>query len=65
LEDLVVEAKFEQLLNKYLTVDYMGMVEWLLGTYFQWLVISDVVRVHLSQTNTIHLCNVTPDATLY
>jgi hypothetical protein len=36
--DPEVEAKFEQLLWQYSTVDYMGTVEWFLGTHFQWLV---------------------------
>ena len=52
----------------------MGTVEWFLGTYFQWLVTSSVVKVHLSQTgftshlveeNNINLRHITPDATLY
>ena len=73
-DDPAVEAKFERLLKHYSTVDFMGTVEWFLGTHFQWLVTPDVVKVHLSQTgfashlveeNDVHLRNITPDATPY
>jgi hypothetical protein len=69
-----VKAKFQQLLKKYVTVDFMGAMEWLLGMHFQWMVTPDKVKVHLSQTgialhlvedNSIHLRNITPDATPY
>ncbi len=52
----------------------MGKVECFLGTHFQWMVMPDEVKVHLSQTsfashlvdnNNVHLRNVTPDATPY
>jgi hypothetical protein len=45
-----------------------------LGTHFQWMAMTKLVQVHLSQTgftshlvkeNNIHLCNVTPNATPY
>ncbi len=70
--DPTAEAKFQQLLTKYVTVNFMGAVEWFLGTHFQWMVTPNEVRVHLSQTgfaldlmedNNIHICNITPDAT--
>jgi hypothetical protein len=73
-DDPAVEATFERLLKQYSTVDFMGTVEWFLGTHFQWLVSPDVVKVHLSQTgfashlveeNDVHLRNITPDATPY
>jgi hypothetical protein len=73
-EDPAVEAKFERLLNERAMVDLMGMVEWFLGTHFQWMATPKPVQVHLSQTgfashlikeNNIHLRNVTPDATPY
>jgi hypothetical protein len=57
-----------------LAVEFMGMVEWFLGTHFQWLLTPDRVKVHVSQTrfathlveeNNIHLQIVTPDATPY
>jgi hypothetical protein len=66
--------KFEQLLDKYTKVNFMGTVEWFLGTQFQWLVTPDLVQTHLSQTgftshlvkeNIVYLRNVTPDATPY
>jgi hypothetical protein len=72
--DPEVEAKFEQLLQQYSRVDYMGTVEWFLGTHFQWLVNPSGVKVHLSQTgfashlveeNDIDLRHITPDATPY
>jgi hypothetical protein len=70
--NLAVKAKFQQLLKKYITANFMGAVEWFLGMHFQWMVTPDEVKVHLSQTgfalhlvedNNIHLCNITPDAT--
>ena len=73
-EDPAVEVKFEWLLKQQATVDFMGTVEWFLGTHFQWSVTPDLVQVHLSQTgfashlvedNNIHLHNVIPDATPY
>ena len=73
-DDPAVEATFERLLKQYSTVDFMGTVEWFLGTHFQWLVSPDVVKVHLSQTGfashlveetDVHLRNITPDATPY
>jgi hypothetical protein len=72
--DPAVKAKFQQLLTKYVTVNFMGAVEWFLGTHFQWMVTPDKVKVHLSQTgfalhlvedNNIHLRDITPDATPY
>jgi hypothetical protein len=69
-----VEAKFECLLKERATVDFVGTIKWFLGTHFQWMVMLELVQVHLSQTgfashlvkeNNIHLCNVTPDATPY
>jgi len=73
-EDPDVKAKFAHLLKEQVTVDFIGTVEWFLGTHFQWMVLPDLVQVHLSQTgfashlvedNNVHLCNVTPDATPY
>jgi len=69
-----VEAKFQRLLQAEATVDFMGTVEWFLGTHFQWMVKPDLVQVHLSQTgfashlvesNNIHLRHITHDATPY
>ncbi len=69
-----VEAKFQHLLKQQVTVDFMGRVEWFLGTHFQWSVTPDVVQVNLSQTgfvshlieeNNIHHRNITPNATPY
>jgi hypothetical protein len=35
-EDPSVERIFGQLLSSLITVDFMGTVEWFLGTHFQW-----------------------------
>jgi len=73
-EDPAVEAKFQRLLQAEATVDFMGTVEWFLGTHFQWMVTPDLVQVHLSQTgfashlvesHNVHLRNITHDATPY
>ena len=72
--DPAVERQFEQLLAKYVTVDFMGTVEWFLGTHFQWSSAPDNVSVHMNQTgfaahlveaNNVHTRNITPDATPY
>jgi hypothetical protein len=69
-----LEAKFQCLLKQYVTVDFMGTVEWFLGTHFQWSIIPTAVKDHLSQTgftsclieeNNTHHCNITPNATPY
>ena len=49
-EDLEVKRKFEQLLSSLITVDFMGTVDWFLGTHFQWSCYDIKVSVHLSQT---------------
>jgi hypothetical protein len=69
-----IEAKFQCLLMQHIKVNFMGMVEWFLGTHFQWSVTPPVVKVHLSQTgfvshlveeNNIYHRNITLDATPY
>ena len=73
-EDPTVERRFEELLSSLVTVDFMGTVDWFLGTHFQWSSYKDNVSVHLSQTgfaahlvenNNVHDRNITPDATPY
>ncbi len=73
-DDPYVERLFERLLSSLVTVDFMGTVEWFLGTHFQWHKTGDEVSVHLSQTgfaahlvedNNAHLRKTTPDATPY
>jgi hypothetical protein len=68
-EDPAVKQKFETLLSSLVTVEFMGTVEWFLGTHFQWHAPDDIVSVHLSQTaahlvedNNIHTHNITPNA---
>jgi hypothetical protein len=72
--DPAVEAKFERFLREHITVDFLGRVEWLLGTHSQWSITPEVVQVHLSQTgfashlvevNNIHHRNITPNAIPY
>ncbi len=71
-KDPVVERCFEQLLLSLVTVNFMGTVDWFLGTHFQWSSYNNEVSVHLSQTgfaahlvenNNAHDRNITPDAT--
>ncbi len=73
-EDPTVKRYFKRLLTQLVMVEFMGTVEWFLGTHFQWLVSEDKVWVHLSQTgfaanlvedNNAHEKNITPDATLH
>ena len=73
-EDPEVESRFEQLLARLVTVDFMGTVDWFLGTHFQWSCFNGDVSVHLSQTgfaahlvedNAVHERKITPDATPY
>jgi hypothetical protein len=74
LEDPATINTFETLLSTLVTVEFMGTVEWFLGTHFQWLATDDIVSVHLSQTgfaahlvedNNIHTYNITHNATPY
>ena len=69
-----VERHFEQLLSRLITVEFMGTVDWFLGTHFQWSSSSGELSVHLSQTgfaahlveaNNVHERHITPDATPY
>jgi hypothetical protein len=69
-----VKRQFKQLLANLVTVEFMGNVDWFLGTHFQWSCTDDEVSVHLSQTgfeahlvedNNVHTCNITPNATPY
>jgi hypothetical protein len=69
-----MKAKFQRLLKQYVTIDFMGTVEWFLGTLFHWLITPAAVKNHLSQTgfashlveeNNIHHRNIIPDATPY
>ena len=46
-----VEAKFENILQHLIPVDFMGVVEWFLGIHFNWHQSSDgEVEVHLNQS---------------
>ncbi len=73
-DDPNVERLLERLLSSLVTVDFMGSVEWFLGSHFQWHKTKDEVSVHLSQTgfaahlvedNNAHLRSITPNATPY
>lgn len=76
LEDPEIERPFEQLLAWHATSDFMGMVDWFLGTHFQWSCYNGDVSVHPRQTavgcaahlvedNAVQERNITPDATPY
>jgi hypothetical protein len=74
LEGPKIKRHFNFSLSLFITVDFMGTVEWFLGTYFQLNKLDNKVSVHLSQTGFVahlvedkntHLCNITPDTTLY
>ncbi len=73
-EDPQVKRRFKQLLADLVTVDFMGTVDWFLGTHFQWSSSPDSVSVHMNQTgfaahlvedNNVHTRNITPNATPY
>jgi hypothetical protein len=73
-EDPVVEALFERLLCKQITVNFMGLVEWFLGIHFAWQITKSTVDVHMNQSgfaaNLVeqYFCDKwdhTPDATPY
>ncbi len=52
-EDFAVEDKIQLTQYEFITVDFMGEVEWFLGTHFQWMITLDTVQVHLSQTGFV------------
>jgi hypothetical protein len=73
-EDPQVKRRFEQLLTNLIMVEFMGTVDWFLGTHFQWSSSPDNISIHMNQTgfamhlvkdNNIHTQNITPDATPY
>ena len=43
--DPEVERRFEQLLSSLITVNFMGTVDWFLGTHFQWSCYDNEVSV--------------------
>ena len=62
-----MEAKFERLLQSFITVDFMGTVEWFLGTHFQWMITPNLSQTgfasHLVEDHKIHTRQITPFAT--
>jgi len=44
-----VEAKFQDILSRLLTVDFMGIVEWFLGVHFSWRLSQGEADVHMNQ----------------
>jgi hypothetical protein len=73
-KDPAVERQFKQLLVDLITVEFMGTVDWFLGTHLQWLYSNNTVSIHLNQTgfaahlvesNNVHSRHITPDATWY
>lgn len=74
LESDDVERKFDRILREQVRVDFMGVVEWFLGTHFLWHVTPSTVKVHLNQAgyaanlverHNMHLKAPTPTATPY
>ena len=49
-EDPAVEALFEHILCKRITVNFMGSVEWFLGIHFAWRITKSTVDVHMNQS---------------
>ena len=45
-----VEAKFQTILSRLLTVDFMGIVEWFLSIHFSWRLSEGEVDVHMNQS---------------
>jgi hypothetical protein len=45
-----VEEKFERILSRLINVDFMGTVEWFLGTHFSWRQTSEETAVHMNQS---------------
>ena len=74
-EDPEVEHRFERLLRSKLKIDFMGTVNWFLGTHFEWSSHQDgALSVHLSQeayaqniveTHRLSGINLNPLATPY
>jgi hypothetical protein len=47
-DDSEVERRFEQLLAGMVTVEFVGNVDWFLGTHFQWSCSDNDISIHLS-----------------
>ena len=45
-----VEAKFQAILSRLTTVDFMGIVEWFLGIHSSWRISQGEVDVHINQS---------------
>ena len=45
-----VEVKFQMILPRLLTVNFMGVVEWFLGIHFSWRLSNGDVDVHMDQS---------------
>ena len=43
-------GKFQAILSRLLTVDFMGIVEWFLGIHFSWRLSEGEVDVHMNQS---------------
>ena len=48
--DGAVEEKFQRILSRLVKVDFMGTVEWFLGTHFSWRQTSEETAVHMNQS---------------
>ena len=45
-----VEEKFQEILSRLITVDFMGIVEWFLGDHFSWRMSQGEVNIHMNQS---------------
>ena len=45
-----VEAKFQEILSRLITVYFVGIVEWFLGIHFSWRTSQGEVDVHMNQS---------------
>ena len=44
-----VKARFQRILSRHIKVEFMGVVEWFLGTHFAWRHNDEETAVHLNQ----------------
>ena len=74
-EDDAVESRFESILKDQFKIDFMGTVNWFLGTHFEWAEHDNgALSVHLSQKafaqnlverHRLHTSNVNPSSSPY
>ena len=45
-----VESKFQIILSRLVTVDFVGVVEWFIGIHFSWRLSNGEINVHMNQS---------------